>query len=280
MFQSDIEIYKGPTKPFLRWAGGKIWLSKRLTEVFGTLQFDRYHEPFLGGGSIFFSLPKPKRSFLSDTNQALIETYNCLKNDPHKIIKKLKKFSNDEQSYYRIRRQVYKNPYERAAQFIYLNQTSYNGIYRVNLKGVYNVPYGHREKNFLEEEVLHAASAALQNSTIFSGDFDESKDNIMRGDLVFIDPPYTVSHNKNGFIKYNKSLFSLEDQHRLALYIEHIKRVGAKYILTNAAHNTIREIFSQGEKVFEVERASLIGGRKAKRGRVSELLFTNLETNL
>lgn len=280
LFQSDIEIYDGPTKPFLRWAGGKIWLSKRLTQIFGTIQFERYHEPFLGGGSIFFSLPTLEKSYLSDTNHALIETFNCLKDNPSEIIKHLKEFSNDEESYYRIRRLVFDSPYARSAQFIYLNQTSYNGIYRVNLNGVYNVPYGYRTKNFLEEDVLHAASAALQNSVIFWGDFDDSKDNIEMGDLVFIDPPYTVSHNKNGFIKYNKSLFSLEDQYRLASYVEHIKGVGAKYILTNAAHSTIREIFSKGDQVIEVERASLIGGKKAKRGQISELLFTNLEANL
>ncbi len=280
MFQSEIEVYDGPVKPFLRWAGGKIWLSKRLTQIFGTLQFERYHEPFLGGGSIFFSLPASKKSYLSDTNHVLIETYNCLKEDPGKIIQHLKEFSNDEKSYYQIRQLTFDNSYARSAQFIYLNQTSYNGIYRVNLKGVYNVPYGHRTKNFLEEDVLYAASAALQNSIIFSGDFDNSKDNIKKDDLVFIDPPYTVSHNKNGFIKYNKSLFSLEDQHRLASYVEHIKGIGAKYILTNAAHSTIREIFTKGDQVFEVERASLIGGKRAKRGQTSELIFTNLEANL
>lgn len=273
-----IEHSQAAVRPqaFLRWAGGKVWLSSRLAGILGELKFARYHEPFLGGGSIFFALNPTCASYLSDKNEALIEAYSCLRDDPSKIIDHMRTFENTEAFYYEIRRNKFSDPFARSARFIFLNQTSFNGIYRVNLKGVYNVPYGGRGKAFLDEETLLAASTALKNTTIRSSDFEDTLNVVRDGDLVFIDPPYTVSHNKNGFIKYNKSLFSLEDQVRLAQYIREIKKLGAKYIMTNASHDRIKEIFDIGDRLFELKRASLIGGKKAKRGPVSELLFSNL----
>ena len=163
-----------------------------------------------------------------------------------------------------------------AARFIYLNHTSFNGIYRVNKNGDYNVPYGFRNVDYIEEEKIRSASSALQKANIFHGDFIDSLDNIKSGDLVFLDPPYTVSHNNNGFIKYNKTLFSLEDQIRLSKFIDSVKDKGAYYILTNAAHKIILEIFEKGDYCYELSRTSLIGGDKAKRGVVSEYIFTNI----
>lgn len=264
-------------RAFLRWAGGKSWLVRRIADLFGDLSFKKYHEPFLGGGSFFFAAGSSSPSFLSDKNEALIETYSAIKTDCEKVIEYLGRYKNTSDEYYRIRSNISSDKYERAAQFIYLNQTSFNGIYRVNLQGVYNVPYGHRQKNFLEANALRAASKALSVATLKSRDFEDSIEDIGPGDLVFIDPPYTVSHNNNGFIKYNKSLFSLEDQYRLARFIDKIRDLDASYILTNAAHFKIKEIFDVGDRHIEVSRASLIGGKKAQRGAVDEFIFTNLE---
>jgi DNA adenine methylase len=166
--------------------------------------------------------------------------------------------------------------FEQAAHFIFLNQTSYNGIYRVNLRGEYNVPYGYRTKDFVQAEILREASRRLSTACLQSADFMAVLENVREGDLVFIDPPYTVSHNKNGFIKYNQSLFSLQDQTRLAIFIQEIRSRRAQYILTNAAHETIAAIFDAGDQRMEVTRASLIGGTNARRGATSEYLFTNL----
>ncbi|RYD69265.1 MAG: DNA adenine methylase, partial [Verrucomicrobiaceae bacterium] len=127
----------------------------------------------------------------------------------------LRGFENSESFYYDLRGREYSNNVEKAAKFIFLNQTSFNGIYRVNLKGEYNVPYGFRNKEFLEEELLKRVHSQLQGVNLAVADFDVVRKNLKEGDFVFLDPPYTVSHNHNGFIKYNEKLFSLDDQYRL-----------------------------------------------------------------
>lgn len=265
------------SRAFLRWAGGKTWLARQAEQIFGTLKFARYHEPFVGGGAFFFSLTGNPPAYLSDKNDALIEVYQCLQRNHGMVIAEMRRLKNTEEEYYRVRSDVPDCPYQRSARFIFLNQTSFNGLYRVNLKGVYNVPYGYRTKQFLDEEALELAAGALGNAHLSSRDFMETLEFIGKNDLVFIDPPYTVSHNQNGFIKYNQSLFSLNDQYRLAEFILELKRRGAQYILTNAAHKKVREIFDLGDTCLELSRANLIGGKQAQRGAVQELLFTNLE---
>lgn len=264
-------------KPILRWAGGKSWFLKHLPALVEDLTFKNYHEPFFGGGAVYFFLNPPNCAHLSDLNPALIETYRAIRDDVGLVIKSLKRFSNTESDYYQIRKTIYTSSHERAAQFIYLNQTSFNGIHRVNREGNFNVPYGFRKKNFLDEVALRAVSKNLQSATLNHGDFYEGLDVIQAQDLVFLDPPYTVSHNNNGFIEYNEKIFSLDDQKRLSIYIDKLKEKGAYYILTNAAHETIIEIFDKGDTKLELSRASLIGGRNAKRGQTTEYIFTNIK---
>ena len=266
-------------KPFLRWAGGKTWLLKHLNELLPSNGFNNYHEPFLGGASIFLAL-NPQFSYLSDLNEDLIDTYETLRDHPKEIISGLSEHVNEENYYYNLRESPLTDPIERAAKFIYLNQTSFNGIYRVNLNGKYNVPYGHRTKNFLEPEKLITVSKRLQTVEFQKGDFSIVLENVQENDLVFFDPPYTVSHNNNGFIKYNHKLFSLDDQIRLSGVIDEIKNRGAYYILTNAAHDRIKEIFGKGrDTLLTKSRASLIGGALAQRGATEEYIFTNTIQN-
>ena len=167
--------------------------------------------------------------------------------------------------------------YQRAARFIYLNTYSFNGIYRVNRQGKYNVPYGKRGNYTINYERLLEASKKLKNVNIKCQDFDKSKSSIHQGDLVFLDPPYTVSKKANSmFISYNSKLFSLDDQYRLAKLVDYIITQKAYYILTNAAHEKILEIFQDKGRVILRERSSVIGGKEAYRGKVQEYIFTNI----
>lgn len=272
----DKNIIEKNIDPFLRWAGGKRWLIKHLNQIIGDLDYQDYHEPFLGSGAIFFALLPSNGAFLSDLNQELIDTYIALKTDPVAVVEKMRHFKNTKEFYYDLRSNTDQNIISRASRFIYLNQTSFNGIYRVNQNGVYNVPYGYRTKNFLEEEKLLKVSERLQGVSITCGDFMMAKTNIKERDLVFFDPPYTVSHNDNGFIKYNQKLFSLDDQRRLSKLIDYIREQNAYYILTNAAHQVILDLFEKGDRRIELSRASLIGGNNAKRGLITEYIFTNI----
>lgn len=277
MIEENVIHREVKAKPFLRWAGGKRWLVKDLEKFLPKSGFKNYHEPFLGGGSIFFHL-QPQKAFLSDLNKELIDTYVQVRDNVEKVIFELKKFKNTKECYYKVRGSNYRSEVRKAARFIYLNQTSFNGIYRVNLKGEYNVPYGYRNKNFLEPENLRLVSDLLINCELINCDFTNTTDNIKKGDLVFLDPPYTITHNNNGFFKYNKKLFSEKDQHRLSTFIDDINNIGAYYILTNAAHDKVKEIFKKNNnRTKELRRASLIGGINAKRGKYEELVITNIK---
>ena len=240
------------------------------------MEFNNYHEVFLGGAATYFFLKPNGHAYLSDLNERLVETYQAVKENVEAIIEALALFQNTKDSYYIARETTFSSKEERVAQFIYLNQTSFNGIHRVNLNGKYNVPYGFRKKKFLDADALRLASKALINTTIFKSDFMLTLENINNGDLVFLDPPYTVSHNNNGFINYNEKIFSLDDQYRLSKLIDEIKKKNAFYILTNAAHSTIEDIFEKGDNKLILSRTNAIGGKKAARGQISELVFTNI----
>lgn len=265
-------------EPFVRWAGGKSWLVSYISKLIRGLEIEHYHEPFLGGGAVFFSLEHRRKSYLSDSNPRLVNAYIQVRDNPHEVLRFLSELKNTESDYYRIRSELTnENTAENAARFIFLNQTSYNGLYRVNRAGAYNVPYGFRKNWNCNPQLILNAGRYLQRTRIAQGDFETNKYRIKENDLVFLDPPYTVSHNNNGFIAYNQKLFSLEDQIRLRGFIDYIKRKGAFYILTNAAHEKVREIFSiRGDRLIELQRLSLIGGINAERKPITEFVFTNI----
>lgn len=267
-----------PIEPFVRWAGGKTWLIPHLPQIIGNTHIEHYHEPFLGGAAVFFSLDHNKKSYLSDVNAQLVNAYIQIRDNPDAVINCFVQFQNTEDEYYRIRDNfIPASLEESAAQFVYLNQTSFNGLFRVNRQGRYNVPYGFRRTWHYDTDRILEASEKLQNTRISVGDFEVNKYRIKEQDLVFLDPPYTVSHNNNGFIEYNQNLFSLEDQERLSRFIDYIKQKNAYYILTNAAHEEIRRIFTKdGDRRLELRRNSLIGGRNAARAEISEYIFTNI----
>lgn len=263
-------------EPFIRWAGGKSWFIEYFLKEIEGLNIRNYYEPFLGGGAVFFSLDGYKHAYLSDINPELINLYEQIRDNPIELISVFEKLENSEEEYYRIRGLEEESCVQRAARFLYLNQTSYNGLYRVNKQGKYNVPYGFRENWLYDVERIRQASQKLQKVKFKCCDFAYYKYRIKEGDLVFLDPPYTVSHNQNGFIEYNRNLFSLDDQKRLCKFIRFISDKGAYYVLTNAAHPVIKEIFGNEGRMVELTRNSLIGGKNSKRGEISEYMFTNI----
>lgn len=262
-------------EPFLRWAGGKTWLKKEVKNYLPE-SFNDYYEPFLGGGSVFFSINHSGRSFLSDINLELIHTYLQVRDNVEEVINFLKDFKNNEKDYYLIRNLKFADSIQKAAQFIYLNKTSFNGIYRVNNKGEYNVPYGYKfGTDFIRQENLYLTSQKLKGVELRCFDFTEVVPFVKANDLVFLDPPYTVAHFNNGFIRYNQKLFSIQDQYRLADCLRKINDKGAKFILTNAYHEKIKEIFKGVGHFIPLTRMSLIGGKGATRQSIKEYLIKN-----
>lgn len=266
--------------PFLRWAGGKRWLVSRLKGNLDINAFTSYHEPFVGGGAMLFSF-LPKKAYISDANVLLMEAYKVLRDKPNELFDFLQRFPTNEVTYYQVRNMVPTNEVESAGRFIYLNRTSFNGIFRVNSKGEYNVPWGKHEGVKFDFDNLRKVSDYLQNVNISEGcDFEKCLKRVRRGALVFLDPPYTISNNINGFIKYNQKSFSVEDQMRLSGMVDEIRNRGAYYILTNANHAQVKEIFDKGDRIIELTRTSLIGGTNAVRGAYEECIFTNINITI
>jgi len=265
-------------KPIFRWAGGKRWLIKYL-RLINLPKYNNYHEPFFGGGSIFFHLKPYNKSYLSDINKDLILAYKEIKKNPLKLLNKVTSYNTSRHDYEKIRKIKVGNQFQRAARFMYLNKLCYNGIYRVNRNGEFNVPYGKRNLGdlYYDENNLLNIQKSLKNVILDTCDFYKTLPNIKRNDLVFLDPPYTVAHTKNGFIEYNEKIFAWSDQERLADYISNIKRRKAFYILTNAKHDSIKDLFGQFDQPIILSRYSSIGGINAKRGRFDEYIFSNID---
>jgi DNA adenine methylase len=258
--------------PFLKWAGGKRWLAS----TFGDLlprHLDGYFEPFLGGGALFFSLA-PEKAVLSDLNERLIACYAQIKTDPHRFaaLMRAHQRAHSREYYYETRAKRLRSPLQRAAQFLYLNRTCWNGLYRVNLNGVFNVPKGTKDKIVIEGESFSEYATALQGATLHSCDFEETIDRTKRGDFLFADPPYTVKHNFNGFAKYNEEIFRWSDQIRLRKALDRAASRGVKILLSNAHHESVLELFSDLGTVHIVNRASVIAADAGYRSRVTEIV--------
>lgn len=272
---SIVESKGSRARPFIKWAGGKNWLTSRLGNFLPD-KFNNFHEPFLGGGVVYFYLRPTNLSFLSDLNPDLINAFKQVRANTNHVVYHLDSFNNSEQSYYKLRTTISTDKVFNAAKFIFLNKTCYNGIFRVNASGSFNVPYGHDPNaNVYDIDNLLAVRRSLRKAQLHTQDFYKALDKIERGDLVFLDPPYTVAHNNNGFIEYNQKIFSWEDQERLADFVARIINRGAYYVLTNAVHNNIADLYKGLGKRYELERCSTITSQIKKRKIISEYLITN-----
>ena len=260
-------------QPFLKWAGGKRWLVQNHADLFPK-KFNRYIEPFLGSAAVFFHL-NPEEAILSDANGRLIETYQAIKEN-HKLVEKhLRQHQRDHSKdhYYETRAKSFQSKFTRAAQFIYLNRTCWNGLYRENKKGVFNVPIGTKTNVLLKTDDFGAVANALSNVSLLNQDFEKSISMAKEGDFVFVDPPYTVAHNNNGFIKYNQNIFSWDDQERLNRCLLDAKENGVKILVTNANHSSLLELYKGFGSYRNAKRKSIVSGKNLGRKITSEAIF-------
>lgn len=267
-------LLNNKTQPFLKWAGGKRWLLRNEYVEFPS-SYNRYIEAFVGSGSVFFTL-SPKRGILSDTNSWLIDTYTAIKKDWEKVFAHLKVHAlrHNTDYYYSIRNQKSKNIYKNAARLIYLNRTCWNGLFRVNLKGEFNVPRGTKDNVILRSDDFELVSKKLKNIKLVDYDFERVINMAREDDFLFIDPPYTVRHDNNGFIKYNKRLFSWGDQERLHESLVRAVSNGVKVMATNAHHPSIFKLYNERFKIETLYRHSVISGKNIARSKCKEYLIT------
>lgn len=274
---AGLKLRKNLPRPFLKWAGGKSNLLSYLRSLVPQT-YDIYFEPFVGGGALFFDLC-PHRAVLSDSNFELINCYRVVRDSPNELIGMLESMPVNAIDFYKIREEntAMLSNVERAARLIYLNKTCYNGLYRVNKKGQFNAPFGHNEKvRVCDSLVILAASRVLKGIRLLEGDFESILlAYTQSGDFVYLDPPYPSIGRFSDFKRYTKEFFVKEDHVRLAKVVEKLDRKGCKFILSNAKHQLILELYSRFRKI-NVEAPRYINCRGDKRGNVSELLITNL----
>jgi len=261
-------------RPFLKWAGGKKWLVQHINALLPRDFSGSYYEPFVGAGIFYFTLC-PNRALLSDLNEDLIKTYEAIKTDPDLVINMLEKYPYDSDFYYSMRARKPRSLHGHAARLIYLNRTCWNGLYRVNRKGEFNVPFGrHKNPRICDADNLRNVSLVLQNTKLLSADFEQAVQKAKSGSLVYFDPPYITGHQNNGFHMYNNRLFAWSDQERLARVAFALSSRGVFVLVSNADHANIRELYPDFYK-YRITRKSLIGGLNSSRGDITESLFSN-----
>jgi DNA adenine methylase len=264
----------------LRWPGNKYSLLSNIIPLAESININNYHEPFLGSGTVFLNIPNAKKIYLSDSNESLINFYLQVQNNLKRLIAKIEKKENTELFFYEERPKKYTNDIDRAAQFYYLNRTCFNGIYRVNSEGKFNVPYGHR-KNFIVADVsnLQDLQNKLKDTYINCFDFKQSLKNIKSGDLVYFDPPYRSKTNSKSFLMYNENLFSWEDQIMLRDFCKKLLTKNVYIIINNLYNKEVYKLFCKelGLNSKITTRFSGVGSQQHSRGQIKEYLFTNLK---
>jgi len=261
-------------RPVLKWAGGKRQLQRQILEKLPP-SIDTYYEPFVGGGAIFFALAAEgrfKRAVLGDRNPELVAVYHALIQDVEGVIRRLRKYRYDEDEYYRVREQRPRSLAARAARLIYLNKTGYNGLYRVNRAGQFNVPFGRHKSPLICDDVnLRAAASALGRAEVVSEDFETICRRAGPNDAVYLDPPYLPVSKTSNFTAYDPHPFGIDEHERLALAFERLERRGVCTVLSNSYTEQTRKIFGR----FAYDRVPVkrpINSKGNLRGPVDEIL--------
>jgi len=263
-------------EPFLKWAGGKRGMLNRLKEYFPK-SYRTYCEPFLGGGAVFFHLMPPS-AILSDLNCELITTYRVVRDKPAELITALSRHYYDKEYYYQVRKINPKDlpDIEVAARMIYLNRAGFNGLYRVNKKGEFNVPFGrYTNPTIVDTSRIMACSDALRGAVLENLPFDELPwDSLGNGDFVYFDPPYIPLSKTSSFTAYQEKGFGEEEQLKLADLFRRLDRQGVTLLLSNSGHESIPKLY-EGYRIVEVPMLRMINSKASKRGAINEYLVTN-----
>lgn len=277
----------GTAKPFVKWVGGKTQLLGQLVPLFPQ-RVGRYFEPFLGGGAVFFTL-KPARATINDINQTLVAAYAQLRDDAPKVIRELKKierkFSSEDTEgrraiYYSIREKYNALPPDSPARvplFLFLNRTAFNGVYRENSKGHFNVPIGsYLNPRIVDEENLQLASAVLKGAKIVSLPFEESVADAKRGDFVYFDPPYHPLSRTSSFTSYSKESFGEADQVRLRDLFVKLHRKGVRVMLSNSNAPFIKKLYADFRQV-PVSASRMVNAKADRRGKITEVVVLSYD---
>jgi DNA adenine methylase (dam) len=279
-----IDISK--VEPILKWAGGKRQLLSEIERLLPEDFYNRkYYEPFFGGGAVFFYF-NPQKAVINDTNIELINLYSTVKDNPEKLISCLKRMKNEKDEFYYIRGLDRREEYakmtsiERAARIVYLNRTSFNGLYRVNSKGQYNTPFGNYKtpKIVDEERIMNMHNFFRKSKTqMLSTDFEKALEGIQSESFVYFDPPYDPLSKTANFTSYSENDFTQRDQIRLRDLCVKLHKKKIKFMVSNSDTKFINELYGD-EQIFKIHKVivrRMIGAKKETRKPVFEVLITN-----
>lgn len=285
VFKGEFTVAKNKlVQPFLKWAGGKRQLLPELRKYVPT-KVGTYFEPFLGGGAALFDL-QPKQAIVNDINAELVNTYRVIRNNIDELINDLEKHRNEKAYFYSVREldrtseYRYLTPVERASRLIYLNKTCYNGLFRVNSKGQFNVPFGeYKNPNIVNSGVLRAVHNYLVdcNVQVLNTDFVESVSEATKDDFIYIDPPYDPMSDTASFTGYSLDGFGKDEQIRLKETVDQLTARGCNVLLSNSSTEFIRDLYREYKMVI-VEAKRAINSNAARRGKVDEVLVMNYGT--
>lgn len=274
-----LEQLQEQTYPIIKWAGGKRQLMFELLKNMPK-SFNRYFEPFIGGGALFFEL-QPENAYISDVNEELTNLYSVIKNNPNDLIEDLKKHEISKEYFLQIRSIDRDHKYkklsdiQRASRFIYLNRTCFNGLYRVNSQGQFNVPFGHyKNPRIVDEHNLLNCSNLLQKTEIKNTDFSEILNHVKKGDFVYFDPPYVPLNETSSFTSYTKDGFDIDMQFKLRDVCDELDSMGVKFLLSNSDTPLVNELY-ENYNIKKVFASRAINANANGRGKITEVLVRN-----
>lgn len=276
-----LEQLKSETYPIVKWVGGKRQLMFELLKNIPKT-YNRYFEPFIGGGALFFEL-QPDNAYISDINEELINLYSVVRDSVDELIEDLSKHEVSKEYFLEIRNidrtEEYSNlsNIERASRFIYLNRTCFNGMYRVNSKGEFNVPFGnYKNPRIIDKSNLLNCSELLKETEIKCDDFSEILNKVQKGDFVYFDPPYVPLNETSSFTSYTKDGFDIDMQFKLRDVCDELDSMGVKFMLSNSDTKLVNDLYANYE-IKKVFASRQINANADGRGKITEVLVKNYD---